>query len=140
MTETARGTFEVTVTPQDSDGGIGRFALAKTWRGDLTGPGHGLMLSAGDPAQGAAGYVALEVVEGTLHGRQGSLAFQQLGVMQGGEQELRYDVVPGSGTDELVGITGTLALTIDDSGHSYELTYRLGNRHSGHVRGLPPQA
>jgi Protein of unknown function (DUF3224) len=126
MTQTARGTFEVTVTPQEADDGIGRFALAKTWHGDLAGPGHGLMLSAGDPAQGAAGYVALEVVEGTLHGRPGSLAFQQLGVMHDGGQELRYDVVPGSGTGDLAGITGTLALTIDDSGHSYVLTYTLG--------------
>jgi Protein of unknown function (DUF3224) len=125
VTETARGTFDVTVTPQDADDGIGRFALAKTWHGDLAGIGHGLMLSAGDPAQGTAGYVALELVEGALHGRPGSLAFQQLGVMQGGGQELRYDVVPGSGTGDLAGITGTLALTIDDSGHSYVLTYSL---------------
>jgi hypothetical protein len=125
VTETARGIFEVTVTPQEPDGGIGRFALTKTWSGDLAGTGHGLMLSAGDPAQGSAGYVALEVVEGTLHGRTGSLAFQQLGVMQSGGQELRYDVVPGSGTGDLAGITGTLALTIDDSGHSYALTYTL---------------
>jgi Protein of unknown function (DUF3224) len=123
MTETARGTFEVTVTPQDADDGIGRFTIAKTWHGDLAGTGHGLMLSAGDPARGAAGYVALEVVEGHLHGRRGSLAFQQLGVMRDGGQELRYDVVPGSGSGGLVGITGTLELTIDDSGHSYVLTY-----------------
>jgi hypothetical protein len=124
--ETARGTFEVTLTPQDSDDGIGRFALAKTWHGDLAGSGHGLMLSAGDPAQGAAGYVALEVVEGTLQGRSGSLAFQQLGVMRDGGQDLTYDVVPGSGTGDLAGITGTLALTVDGSDHSYELSYSLG--------------
>lgn len=84
------------------------------------------MLSAGDPTSGSAGYVAIEVVEGALHGRSGSLALQQLGVMRAGEQELRYDVVPGSGTDGLVGITGTLALTIDEHGHHYELTYDLG--------------
>jgi hypothetical protein len=34
--------------------------------------------------------------------------------------------VPGSGTGELVGITGTLALTIDERGHTYVLTYALG--------------
>jgi hypothetical protein len=126
MTEIARGTFEVTLTPQPDDGsGIGRLELAKTWSGDLAGAGHGLMLSAGDPAQGSAGYVALEVVEGTLAGRPGSLAFQQLGVMHAGEQELRYQVVPGSGTGELEGITGSLALTVDEHGHSYELAYEL---------------
>ena len=117
MSEHAHGTFEVTITPQPpDDSGIGRLDLAKTWPGDLTGTGHGLMLSAGDPAQGRAGYVALEIVAGTLHGR-GSFAFQQLGVMRGGEQELRY-LVPGSGTGELTGIEGTLALTIDDGGHT----------------------
>ena len=126
MSRSARGTFEVTVTPQPLDtSGIGRFDLAKTWSGDLTGTGHGQMLSAGDPTQGRAGYVALEVVEGTLHGRSGSFAFQQLGVMRDGDQELHYLVVPGSGTGDLTGISGALALTIDDRGHAYELTYML---------------
>jgi hypothetical protein len=126
MTETAHGTFEVTITPQDSDDGIGRLALAKAWSGDLYGAGHGLVLSAGDPAQGRAGYVALELVEGTLQGRAGSFCLQQLGVMRDGGQELRYDVVPGSGTGELTGIEGSLSLTIEDGGHTYELTYTLG--------------
>jgi hypothetical protein len=126
VSQTARGTFEVTVTPQSpDDSGIGRFDLAKTWSDDLTGTGHGLMLSAGDPVQGSAGYVALEVVEGSLHGRSGSFAFQQLGVMHAGDQDLHYLVVPGSGAGELTGITGNLDLTVDDRGHSYELTYSL---------------
>jgi hypothetical protein len=125
VSSTACGWFDVTLTPQEPDGGIGRFQISKTWHGDLAGVGHGLMLSGGDPAQGAAGYVALEVADGTLHGRSGSLAFQQLGVMRGGSQELRYDVVPGSGTGDLAGIAGNLTLTIDDAGHHYELTYTL---------------
>jgi expansin (peptidoglycan-binding protein) len=126
VTKTARGAFEVTMAPEGDDSGIGRFSLTKTWSGDLAATGHGHMLSAGDPTGGDAGYVALEVVEGTLHGRAGSLAFQQLGVMHDGDQHLDYRVVPGSGTGDLVGITGTLALTIDERGHSYELTYTLG--------------
>lgn len=126
MSETAHGTFEVTITPQESDDGIGHLTIAKVWSGDLAGTGHGLMLSAGDPTGGSAGYVALEVVDGTLHGRSGSLAFHQLGTMHDGDQQLHYLVVPGSGTGELAGITGSLALTIDDRGHSYELTYALG--------------
>jgi hypothetical protein len=127
MTETARGTFEVTITPQPpDDSGFGRFDLAKTWSGDLTGTSQGLMLSAGDPGQGRAGYVALEVCEATLGGHSGSFAFQQLGVMRPEGQELRYDIVPGSGSGELAGIEGSLALTVDDEGHTYELTYTLG--------------
>ena len=126
MTAHAHGTFEVSITPQDSDDGIGRLAITKTWAGDLTGTGHGLMLSAGDPTQGRAGYVALEIVEGMLHGRPGSFAFHQLGVMNDGEQELRYDIVPGSGTGDLAGLTGSLELSIEADGtHRYDLGYTL---------------
>ncbi len=125
MTQTARGTFEVTITPTDDDIGVSRMLIAKTWSGDLAGAGQGQMLAAGDPTTGAAGYVAVEVVAGTLHGRPGSFAFQQYGVMRPSGQQLTYAVVPGSGTGDLVGIEGALELTIDGAGHSYVLTYTL---------------
>jgi hypothetical protein len=125
MSGIARGTFEVTITPEPGEEAIGRFALAKTWSGGLSGTSHGHMLSAGDPAGGRAGYVALEVVEGVLDGHAGGFAFQQLGVMHDGDQRLDYLVVPGSGTDALAGIAGSLALSIDEGTHSYELSYSL---------------
>jgi hypothetical protein len=127
MTQHARGTFEVTITPDEPDGGIGRFRIEKTWTGDVDGTGRGLMLSAGDPAHHAAGYVALETVEGTVDGRHGAFAFQQLGIMRPGAQELTYLVVPGSGTRDLAGLEGTLTLDIAGDGtHTYDLTYTLG--------------
>lgn len=128
MTTTAHGTFDVTMRPGavELDGAINRFEMSKTFRGDLEGTGFGLMLSAGDPQTGAAGYVAIETVEGHLGGRQGSFALQQLGSASGGSQTLRYEVVPGSGRDGLVGLTGALRLTTDaDGAHHYELEYRL---------------
>lgn len=126
MSQHAHGTFEVTITPDEPDGGFGRFRIEKAWSGDLVGTGRGLMLSAGDPAQQQAGYVALESFEGTLDGRAGSFAFQQLGIMRPGAQELTYLVVPGSGAGDLAGIDGTLALDIAADGtHTYELTYVL---------------
>lgn len=129
MTETAHGTFDVQITPSDRGPavGIGQFAIAKQWHGDLDGMGSGLMLSAGDPGRQLAGYVAMEVVEGTLHGRSGGFAFQQLGVMRPDGQQLTYAVAPGSGTDGLAGLEGTLTLAIGEDGtHSYELAYSLG--------------
>lgn len=127
MSEHARGTFEVQISPDPPDeSGIGRMSIAKTWRGDLSGSGHGSMLSAGDPSQQRAGYVALEVVMGSLAGRDGSFALQQLGMMRPGGQELTYAVVPGSGTGDLAGIEGTLELVIDADGtHAYDLAYAL---------------
>ena len=123
----AHGTFEVTITPQPSDdSGIGRLDLVKRWHGDLDATSTGLMLSAGDPSLGHAGYVALQLVSGKLHGLEGGFAFQQYGVMRGDARELQYGVVPGSGTGALTGLEGTLTLTIDDDGtHTYDLDYTL---------------
>jgi len=123
---TASGTFDVRIEPVEHDqAGIGRMNLSKTWHGDLSGTGAGTMLSAGDPRTGAAGYVAVETVTGTLAGREGGFAFQQFGTMDAGGQELTYAIVPGSGNGDLAGITGTLRLEIVGGEHRYELTYSL---------------
>jgi len=39
------------------------------------------MFSGGDPRQGIAGYVAIEVVTGTLNGKHGSFALQHFATM-----------------------------------------------------------
>jgi hypothetical protein len=125
---TAHGTFTVDISarPHDPDtAGLGQMQLAKTWAGDLEASGHGLMLTGGDSASGTAGYVAMEVVEGRLQGRAGSFALQQFGTMREGEPHLVYEVVPGSGTGDLAGISGTLELTITDGTHHYALHYDL---------------
>ena len=123
---TARGTFEVSLEPAEHDqAGIRRMVITKTWQGALVGQGAGTMLAAGDPATGKAGYVAVETVEGELDGLRGSFAFQQFGTMTAPEQQLRYDIVPGSGTADLEGISGTLHLELVDGEHRYLLTYAL---------------
>jgi len=124
----ARGTFDIDLKrgPTELGGAAGRFDFTKTFHGDLDAEGAGVMLSAGDPQQGAAGYVALETVNGRLGSRTGGFAMQQFGTVLDGAQALTYVVVPGSGQGELAGITGTFALTVDDDGtHRYELDYRL---------------
>jgi len=124
----AQGTFDVTVQPgtAELDGAVNRFELAKTFSGDLRGTATGIMLAAGDPGVGSAGYVAIEVVDGHLGDREGGFALQQFGTMNAGAQTLHYEVVPGSGRGGLTGITGTLHLVIDDDGtHRYELRYDL---------------
>jgi len=128
MVNTASGIFDVTMQPgpAELDGAISRFELSKTFHGDLQGTGAGVMLSGGDLQAGAAGYVAIETVDGSLGGRQGSFALQQFGSLHGGSQTLHYEVVPGSGSGQLDGLTGVLHLNIDEDGaHRYELEYEL---------------
>jgi hypothetical protein len=128
MSMTARGTFVISLAPgpAELDGAVSRFEFTKTFTGGLEGKSAGVMLSAGDPQRGSAGYVAVETVRGKLGDREGGFTFQQLGTLQGGSQTLHYQVVPGSGQGGLSGITGRLRLTIDDDGtHYYELEYDL---------------
>lgn len=125
MTEiTAAGRFDIDLVPAEGVlPGTGRFDFTKTWSGDIAGASTGVMLSAGDPGAGAAGYVALEVFEGVVAGRSGSLALQQFGTMGGGIDDLRYEVVPGSGTDGLAGASGVVDL--DASGGDHRVSLRL---------------
>lgn len=119
------GEFTVDMTPVEGlIDGTGRHDFAKVWTGAIEGRGSGVMLSAGDPNAGEAGYVALERFEGTVEGRSGSFALQQLGLMSAGEASLTYAVVPGSGTRDLVGIEGTLDLDTAN-GHHVTLRYTL---------------
>ena len=84
------------------------------------------MLSAGDPQTGAAGYVTIETPRGRLGAQEGGFALQQFGSMRDGSQTLHYEVVPGSGSGQLTGTTGTLHLDIDEDGtHRYERHYNL---------------
>ena len=128
MQATASGTFKVTMTPRapgDSTAELGRFLLAKTFEGGLVGTSVGEMLSAGNPAAGSAGYVALEWVTGSLGDRHGKFALQHTGTMDRGTSSLAITVVPGTGTDALAGISGHLDLVVEGGAHSYTLHYQL---------------
>ena len=125
---TTSATFEIQLTPEpdgDLGGAVGRFGFTKTWSGGVEGSSRGVMLTGGDPAAGAAGYVAMEVVEGAVDGRRGTFQLQQLGVAADGGQRLDYLLVPGSGTGDLAGITGSVELTVEEGRHCVELTYEL---------------
>jgi hypothetical protein len=130
MHAVAKGSFTVqikpAVEPSAADGvALGRMTIDKQFAGDLVGTGKGEMLSALTPVKGSAGYVAIERVTGTLHGRAGSFVFQHTGTMDQGAQSLSITVVPGSGTGALTGISGQFNLTIVDGKHLYEFSYEL---------------
>ena len=104
---------------------LGRMSLDKQFFGDLAAIGKGEMLTAVTDVKGSAGYVAVERVTGTLHGRKGSFVFQHAGTMNRSAQELSITVVPDSGTDELTGIAGKFTLDIVDGKHFYAFDYSL---------------
>src|SRR5689334_281460 len=81
----AAGPFEVKLAPldpynQDNGAGIARMAIDKQFHGDLEAASKGEMIAAGS-AKGSGGYVAMERVSGSLHGRNGSFALQHNATM-----------------------------------------------------------
>jgi hypothetical protein len=127
MATHARGTFEVKLTPQppEGDSNVGRMVLDKQFQGDLEASSRGQMLAFMSSVKGSAGYVAIERVVGTLHGRSGSFVLQHSGTMTRGVPGLSVTVVPDSGTDDLAGLTGRMTIQVDAGAHSYEFEYTL---------------
>jgi len=128
VTQHARGTFDVKLTPQSTGDkeqpALARYSLEKQFHGDLEGTSKGEMLSAGS-AKSSGGYVAMERVTGTIAGHSGTFALQHSGVMTKGAPQLTITVVPDSGTGQLAGLSGTLTLEIKDGKHYYDLEYAL---------------
>jgi hypothetical protein len=128
MTHNARGPFDVKVTPAaDSQSGpLGRMILDKQYHGDLEATGKGQMLTASTSVKGSGAYVAIELVSGTLQGRNGSFTLMHNGVMTRNSPQLTITVVPDSGTDQLAGIAGKMTIHIATDGkHSYDFEYTL---------------
>ncbi|MGB9428588.1 MAG: DUF3224 domain-containing protein [Gammaproteobacteria bacterium] len=124
----ATGTFEVKMTPldpynKDQNSSLGRMSLDKIFKGDLEAIGKGEMLHGGKPDKGSAGYVAMEQVSGSLHGRKGTFLLQHNGTMNRGAPGLSVMVIPDSGTGELTDLAGSLTIKIVDSKHFYEFDY-----------------
>lgn len=126
----ATGPFDVKLesqpaAPGTEAAGLGRRSLDKQFHGDLEAHSLGEMLAAGTAQPGSAGYVAMETVTGTLHGRRGSFVLMHFGVMDRGQASLEVRVVPDSGTDELLGLTGTMQIDITGGKHLYVFDYQL---------------
>jgi hypothetical protein len=130
MTTHAGGSFDVKLTPQalghPAEGALlGRMLIDKQFHGDLEATSIGEMLSAGTDVKGSAGYVAIERVSGTLHGHGGSFVLQHSGTMTRGAPQLSVTVVPDSGTGGLIGITGSMSISIVEGKHLYAFDYAL---------------
>lgn len=133
MTQHAKGPFDVKILPQAPDPvgheTIGRMGLDKKFNGDLEATSLGQMLAFMAGAKDSGSYVAVERVDGTLGGKKGTFALHHLGIMDKGAQNLTIGVVPGSGTGELEGLTGSMKILIAPGGaHSYEFDYALPAR------------
>lgn len=126
----AKGTFEVKRIPQGeldigNGASIGHSRFEKRFHGPLDADSVVQMLALMSPVPGSGAYVAIERIEGRLDDRSGSFHLQHNGTMDRGQPSLTVSVVPDSGTGELTGLRGQLAIDIIDGKHFYTFDYTL---------------
>src|SRR5262245_34486609 len=129
----ATGTFDVKVVQQGTDDKtaglvLGRWSLEKRLHGDLDAIGKGDMLTAATEAGDSKAYVAIERITGTLHGRAGSFVLLHSATQTPDGQQLTLAVMPGSGTGQMTGLTGTMIIRVEDNVHRYDFEYSLPAR------------
>ena len=93
-----------------------RALVTKSFHGELTGTGNLLYVMA-HLEGGSASFTGFEKVVGSLGGRRGSFVLRHAGTYDGAAAQAAYEVVPGSGTGELAGLSGTGGFS---AGHAEE--------------------
>lgn len=127
----ANGSFDVQIAPQSlssvaAASSLGRMSIDKRFHGTLDATSTGEMLAFRSATDGSAGYVAMETVRGSLDGRRGSFVLQHSSTMTRGVPSQSITVVPDSGTDALVGLSGRMVIDIAPGGaHSYRFEFTL---------------
>ncbi len=104
---------------------VGRTTFDKVFAGGgLEGTSVVHFVSAASEA-GPVAYVALERVEGVLDGREGAFVLRHVGAIVDGVPSLDLQVVPGTGTGGLAGLSGSGSIEHTESGARLELDYEV---------------
>jgi uncharacterized protein DUF3224 len=103
---------------------LSRVHISRTFTGGLEGESTAEIMIA--KSEGGGGYVGHDRISGRLNGKAGSFVFQHGGIMSQEGVSNNGTIVPGTGTDELTGITGEGTMLADEDGnHTLTLEYQL---------------
>ena len=98
--------------------------VKRSFAGDLIGTGN--LMYVMTYIDGGASFTGFEKVVGSLGGRRGSFVLRHTGSYDGGKAATECEVAPGSGTDELTGLSGTGGFSAGHAEeHAMTLEYEL---------------
>lgn len=131
--ETIKGQFAIKATPLEPGDvekrlGATRMMFEKRFSGALEATSVVSMLGLMNKDVGSGGYVALERVEGTLNGHRGSFCLQHSSSINRGKPEQTIVVIPDSGTNDLVGLSGSMTIEVAKGEHLFTFAYSLGQQ------------
>lgn len=134
MTEAKRatGTCNAMLSSELADSASARISLDKEFHGALEGSSKRELMNVSDHEIGSR-HMLVERVTGTLHGRSGGFVLRYSGITDDGTS---FVVVPGSGTGDLNGISGTMTIRMEHGEHLYNFEYTL-NASSSRQASLP---
>jgi hypothetical protein len=127
---TINGRFDIRREPQsplDLGGGAQAMHIRvdKRFEGPLEAVGVVHMIAVDTPVEGSAAYVAVERVEGQLEGHAGSFLLRHCGTTDRGAPWMDLQVIPDSGEDGLLGISGSMRVETVGHEHHYTFEYSL---------------
>jgi len=96
---------ETPIAQKENQPKFTRAAVVNTYAGDLEGKGH-LEYQMAYITEKHAPFHAYEQFVGTLHGKSGTFVLAHQGEWKDGAAKASWNIVPGSGTGELKGISG----------------------------------
>jgi hypothetical protein len=98
--------YEPVAYDEPSEGpALTRIHVQESFAGDIAGDGVVEFLQAAR-ADGAASFVGIERITGTVGGRSGTFLLQDAGTVKGSIVSGDWFVIPGSGTGQLAGLRG----------------------------------
>jgi len=102
---------------------LSRASITKTFTGEITGTSKVESIMLRTPNDGPMVYVAVERFDVKIDGKSGGFVLIHDATMVDGKYDSSWRVLPGSGSGDLAGITGTGEITPK---HDFFLTYDLG--------------
>jgi hypothetical protein len=128
--KTVKGSFQVKSSPLENDSttqeiGAMRMKFDKSFEGSLSAKSIVSMMGIMDRSTGSGAYVAIEKIEGELENKKGSFCMAHSSSMNQGVPQQSITVIPGTGTDELKNISGTMIIDIIDGNHFYTFQYQI---------------
>jgi hypothetical protein len=124
----AKGKFQVKGSPLELDTeskyiGAVRMRFDKVFEGALNATSIVTMMGIMDQNTKSGAYVALEKIDGQLDSKKGSFCMAHSSSMNKGKPQQLITVVPGTGTDELKDLSGSMVIDITDGHHFYTFNY-----------------
>ncbi|KOU99758.1 DUF3224 domain-containing protein [Streptomyces sp. MMS21 TC-5] len=101
--------------------------VTNTFTGGVEAAGTSCDYTIAYTGEDTGSYSGMELLSGSVDGREGSFVLEERGTFDAGGTVCRFEVVPGSGTGDLVGLTGSGGFTHrhGETSVEYAFTYAL---------------